>query len=565
MAARGDRLTTDARDGRPRARPSSVCRLAEGRWRGPRACSRRRSRPARPRGARGAQLGGVVARRRRHRVRAPRAGLRALQASRGDPADAARMATWLAARRARLPRRDGAGAPVAAARAPPARPLEPGPEHGWLRSTRATSPTPPADAGGARAGRSRGRARAALRRRGPGDARARTRGRDARRMRARSRRACAASTRRPRPRWRARRRSRSPARGRSASSCPRAPPCCDFERASEWCDRIAGVRASATAVALHARLLPRRVRRRPPLARPLDRGRGDARGRPPSDFARSRPAVGRVAARRARRAAARQGRAARRAATARRGGRRSRARSCAASGSRSTRGEAAQAADLLERLLRQLPRTAISIERRRSSCSSTPVPPAASTTRRPQRWPRCVKSRAPSARRRCAPAPTWRRARWPRPAATTIAPAPCSRTPSTPSSAAARRTRPRGPARAGDEPDRARPHRGGGTRAARCADASRSARSPPRGRAGGADPGRGRPEPGLAALTPREHEVLRLLAEGLTNRQIAERLVVSEHTVHRHVTNLLRKLELPSRTAAAAHAVRSGMLDRPGA
>jgi LuxR family transcriptional regulator, maltose regulon positive regulatory protein len=63
-------------------------------------------------------------------------------------------------------------------------------------------------------------------------------------------------------------------------------------------------------------------------------------------------------------------------------------------------------------------------------------------------------------------------------------------------------------------------------------------------------------------LTPRERDVLRLLAEGLTNRQIAERLVVSEHTVHRHVTNLLRKLDLPSRTAAAAHAVRSGLLDR---
>jgi LuxR family transcriptional regulator, maltose regulon positive regulatory protein len=73
--------------------------------------------------------------------------------------------------------------------------------------------------------------------------------------------------------------------------------------------------------------------------------------------------------------------------------------------------------------------------------------------------------------------------------------------------------------------------------------------------------GQGRP----GDLTPREREVLRLLAEGLTNRQIAGRLVVSEHTVHRHVTNLLRKLELPSRTAAAAHAVRSGLLDRsPG-
>jgi DNA-binding CsgD family transcriptional regulator len=64
-----------------------------------------------------------------------------------------------------------------------------------------------------------------------------------------------------------------------------------------------------------------------------------------------------------------------------------------------------------------------------------------------------------------------------------------------------------------------------------------------------------------AAVTSRERQVLGLLAEGLTNRQIAERLTVSEHTVHRHVTNILRKLELPSRTAAAAHAVRAGLLD----
>jgi DNA-binding NarL/FixJ family response regulator len=62
-----------------------------------------------------------------------------------------------------------------------------------------------------------------------------------------------------------------------------------------------------------------------------------------------------------------------------------------------------------------------------------------------------------------------------------------------------------------------------------------------------------------SGVTRREREVLALLAEGLTNREIAARLVVSEHTVHRHVTNILRKLGLSSRAAAAAHAVRSGI------
>lgn len=64
---------------------------------------------------------------------------------------------------------------------------------------------------------------------------------------------------------------------------------------------------------------------------------------------------------------------------------------------------------------------------------------------------------------------------------------------------------------------------------------------------------------GAATLTTREGDVLGFLEQGLSNRQIAERLVVSEHTVHRHVTNILRKLGLPSRSAAAAYAARSGL------
>ena len=65
--------------------------------------------------------------------------------------------------------------------------------------------------------------------------------------------------------------------------------------------------------------------------------------------------------------------------------------------------------------------------------------------------------------------------------------------------------------------------------------------------------------PSAGEVTPREREVLALLAEGLTNRQIAERLVLSEHTVHRHVANILSKLDVSSRAAAAAHAARAGL------
>jgi ATP/maltotriose-dependent transcriptional regulator MalT len=57
-------------------------------------------------------------------------------------------------------------------------------------------------------------------------------------------------------------------------------------------------------------------------------------------------------------------------------------------------------------------------------------------------------------------------------------------------------------------------------------------------------------------LSRRELEVLRLLAHGLSNREIAERLVLSEHTVHRHVANILRKLGVGSRSAAAAVAAK---------
>jgi len=63
-----------------------------------------------------------------------------------------------------------------------------------------------------------------------------------------------------------------------------------------------------------------------------------------------------------------------------------------------------------------------------------------------------------------------------------------------------------------------------------------------------------------AGLSSREIEVLKLVAEGLNNQAIGERLFLSEHTVHRHVANILNKLSVSSRAAAVAQAARRGLL-----
>jgi DNA-binding CsgD family transcriptional regulator len=68
------------------------------------------------------------------------------------------------------------------------------------------------------------------------------------------------------------------------------------------------------------------------------------------------------------------------------------------------------------------------------------------------------------------------------------------------------------------------------------------------------------PETDESPLTSRETEVLRLVAAGMSNREIAGSLVLSEHTVHRHVANILRKLTQSSRAAAAAQATRLGYI-----
>ena len=63
-----------------------------------------------------------------------------------------------------------------------------------------------------------------------------------------------------------------------------------------------------------------------------------------------------------------------------------------------------------------------------------------------------------------------------------------------------------------------------------------------------------------AAALAREREVLALVASGLSEREIAEQLVLSQHTVHRHVANIRRKLGRGSRAAAVAEAARLGLI-----
>ena len=68
---------------------------------------------------------------------------------------------------------------------------------------------------------------------------------------------------------------------------------------------------------------------------------------------------------------------------------------------------------------------------------------------------------------------------------------------------------------------------------------------------------------GPALLTPRERQILALLGEGRSNREIADILVISERTARTHVSNVLSKLNLTSRTQAALMAIREGLVPGP--
>ena len=330
----------------------------------------------------------------------------------------------------------------------------------------------------------------------------------------------------------------------------------DFERAGEWIARIAGFaeRFGSRYMLAFCRAEYGAVH--------LWGGRWDEAEAmleaSVEDYARSRPGVGRRPARRAGRAA--QAAGARRP-TPRRcsnGPAPPRRRTCAARASRWTAGSRGRRSTCSSGCCVNSRPSAASTARRRSSCSCTPAWRAASSTRPARRPRRCARSRTRWGPRRCARAPTWPRA--------------CSRAPaaSTSRARALLEDAVDGLERGGAPFEAARARLELATcllalgRDDDAAHEAAAARERLQGLGAELDAGRARRL--LAAgrvprdvLTPREREVLRLLADGLTNRQIAERLVVSEHTVHRHVANLLRKLDLPSRTAAAAHAVRSGV------
>ncbi|PSR22269.1 MAG: DNA-binding response regulator [Sulfobacillus acidophilus] len=65
----------------------------------------------------------------------------------------------------------------------------------------------------------------------------------------------------------------------------------------------------------------------------------------------------------------------------------------------------------------------------------------------------------------------------------------------------------------------------------------------------------------LSSFTPREVEVLKLVGQGLSNREIANQLAIAENTVKNHLRNILQKLHFDNRVQAAAYAIRNGLVE----
>ena len=229
-------------------------------------------------------------------------------------------------------------------------------------------------------------------------------------------------------------------------------------------------------------------------------------------------------------------------------------------------GDAGAARDHVERVLRRLP--AASATKRTGLLELMARALAALGDPRAAR-PYLDELEATAARReprRCAPARAWRPVSWRARRASTRPPGGASRTRSSCSPRVARRSRPRTPGSSwrASSPRWAARTRPRARRRQRCAAATSSA--PQAQRAGAGSAGRlGRTPNGRAdgPLTARQLEVLRLVADGLSDRQIADRLGLSEHTVHRHMQNSYARLRCRSRAAAVAGRPACACCGRP--
>ena len=479
-----------------------------------------------------------------------------LYRQRADRAGAARMATWLACDEGDF---NGASAVAAGWLRRAARllePLEPGPDHGWLEFHAGYVAHASGDA--AAACEHAVRAAALGRRTGVADLEMLGLALEGRALVACARvgDGMAASTRRPRLPWRGRRPSRSRPRGRSACSSPRASiPRTTRGRSSG----ATGSRSSPRATAARYMLGFCRAHYG---AIDVWRGRWEDAERALDgaieDFARSRPAFvpyARVCLAELRR---RQGRGDEAAQQLEQAGEWPGAWLCRGRMALE-RGDAVDAAELAERCLRRT-----GTERRLERAPALELLAHARIARGELAEAATAVAELRDLERLVGTAPLRARADL---AAGALEAAHGRHEQARPLlEDARRRVRPRrravrrraGAARARGQPARARPGRGGRARAGSARDrCPRSAPSRPRSARGGSRDGDAcRPE-----LTRREREVLSLLAEGLTNRQIAERFVLSEHTVHRHVGSILRKLGVrrapprpPTRSARAFRA-----------